>query len=143
MKDMRSQTTHRTRKVVRLLVCVAMVAVGVLHFVNPGPFVLIVPKALPEPLLLVYVSGVFEILLGVGLLPKKTRRLASYGLCALFVAVFPANVNMAIHEIQLNPTSPMPVWAMWARLPFQIAFIVVALWVGRADDESPREARRT
>jgi uncharacterized membrane protein len=80
----------------------------------------------------VYLSGVFEVLGGVGLLPEKTRRLSSWGLIALYVAVFPANLNMAINEIQIS-AEPLPVWALWARLPFQLLFIAWAWWVARRD----------
>lgn len=113
------------------LLAIGMVAIGVAHFVNPEPFVRIVPAALPEPLLLVHVSGAFEILGGLGLLHERTRRPAALGLVALFVAVFPANVNMAVHGIQLDPADPMPAWVAWARLPFQALFIAWALWLGR------------
>lgn len=92
---------------------------GVMHFVTPAFFVDIVPAALPEPLWIVYVSGVFEILGGVGLLVPKTRRFSSLGLIALFVAVFSANINMAVHHITPTGSAPVPEWAAWARLPLQ------------------------
>lgn len=107
-----------------------MTAIGVLHFVNPEPFIKIVPAFLPAARALVLVSGFFEIAGGVGLLVPRTRRWASYGLIALYLAVFPANVNMAVNHIQIG-ASPMPVWAMWMRLPFQVLFIAWAWWVGR------------
>ncbi len=110
---------------------VAMVSVGLSHFLWPEPFMRIVPSYLPAPYALVLVSGAFEIAGGLGLLWARSRRLASLGLVALFVAVFPANIHMAVHEIQLVPDGTMPVWAMWARLPFQALFIAGALWVGR------------
>lgn len=114
---------------IRLLVALLMCGVGVLHFVQPRPFVRIMPPFLPKPLLLVYVSGFFEIVLGLGLLWSHTRWWAAYGLIALFIAVFPANIYMAVKEIQLNPRRPMPVWMMWARLPLQFVFIAVAYWL--------------
>lgn len=126
----------RTKRILLYLGAAAMIAVGVAHFANPEPFVRIVPEALPAPLLLVYLSGVAEILGGAGLLVPKTRRFAAWGLVALYVAVFPANLNMAIHEIQLDPTNPLPVWAMWARLPFQALFIAWAWWFTRSDPDS-------
>lgn len=135
---MPDRPVERVRRILRVLVAIGMVSVGVLHFTDPEPFVRIVPAFLPAKLELVWLSGAAEILLGVGLLPKLTRRWASLGLVALFVAVFPANINMAINEVQLNPESPMPVWAMWARLPFQLLFIVAALFVGKDGDGSPR-----
>lgn len=110
------------------LLAVLMIAVGALHFVQPKPFVRIVPKFLPAPLALVYVSGFFEILGGIGLLIPDTRSWAAWGLIALYVAVFPANVYMLTHNISLNPKKPIPRWALWLRLPFQFLFIAWAYW---------------
>lgn len=130
----------RRRAVTRAIVAAAMVGIGVMHFVRPEPFVKIVPAWLPAPLALVYVSGVFEILGGLGLLVKRTRRLAGLGLIALYVAVFPANINMAVNDIQ--PTNAViPRAAQWARLPFQVLFIAVAWWCSK--DDRPSAAPET
>ena len=111
-----------------LLLSVAMIAVGVLHFVRPKAFVRIVPKFLPAPLALVYISGFFEILgfYNDNLLSSITW--AAWGLIALYVAVFPANIYMLTHNISLNPKKPIPRWALWMRLPFQFLFIAWAYW---------------
>ncbi|MCA9667850.1 MAG: DoxX family membrane protein [Myxococcales bacterium] len=130
---------NRLRVVMRWLLAAAMVAVGVLHFVTPAPFVKIVPALLPAPLLLVYLSGVFEIAGGLGLLLARTRRAAGWGLVALYVAVFPANINMAINNIQLGADA-IPRWALWARLPLQAVLIALALWVSRAEAASSTTA---
>ena len=106
----------------------AMVGIGVLHFVRPKPFVRIVPKYLPAPLALVYISGLFEILGGIGLLIPETRTWAAWGLIALYVAVFPANVYMLTDNVSLDPRKPIPRWALWLRLPFQLVFIAWAYW---------------
>lgn len=99
---------------------------GVAHFRNPEPFVTIVPDYLPAPHLLVAVSGFFEILGGVGLLVPRTRRAAAWGLVALFVAVFPANVNMAVKHLPLaGISSPI---LLWLRLPLQLVLIAWAYW---------------
>lgn len=127
---LKDSTESRWRAGARLLLAVAMVAIGVMHFVDPAPFVKIVPSALPWPLALVWLSGVFEILGGVGLLIARSRRVAGYGLIALYVAVFPANINMAINQIQIGD-EPLPLWAMWARLPLQLLLIAWAWWVSR------------
>jgi len=111
-----------------LLLAGVMIAIGVLHFVQPKPFVRIVPKFLPAPLTLVYVSGFFEILGGIGLLIPDTRAWAAWGLVALYVAVFPANIYMLTNNISLNPKKPIPRWALWLRLPFQFLFIAWAYW---------------
>jgi uncharacterized membrane protein len=132
------KTKRVVRAVLRVVLAVAMTWVGVLHFVDPAPFVRIVPAWLPAPAALVAVSGAAEIGLGLALLPEKTRKLAGWGLVALYLAVFPANVNMAIHHIQLHEGDALPVWAMWARLPFQALFIAWAWWVTR-DEPAPND----
>lgn len=99
---------------------------GTMHFISPEPFVKIVPDYLPHPLMLVYISGFFEILGGVGLLIPSCRRYAAWGLVALFIAVFPANVYMAMHQIpfrgEIRPIGN------WVRLPFQFVLIAWAYW---------------
>ncbi|HSN83611.1 MAG TPA: DoxX family protein [Polyangiales bacterium] len=113
------------------ILALAMIGIGVLHFVRPKPFVRIVPKYLPAPLTLVYVSGFFEILGGVGLLIPTTRVWAAWGLIALYVAVFPANVYMLTDNVSLDRRKPIPRWALWLRLPFQLLFIAWAFWFTR------------
>jgi uncharacterized membrane protein len=104
-----------------------MIGIGLLHFLRPGPFVRIVPAALPSPLALVLVSGFFEVLGGIGLFVPRARRAASIGLVVLYVAVFPANVNMLMHPAL---GASVPLWALWARLPMQAVLVAWALWVG-------------
>lgn len=108
-----------------------MVGIGIMHFASPAPFVRIVPEVLPAKALLVYISGAFEILGGLGLLWPRSRQAASWGLILLYLAVFPANINMAINEIQLEPGGDISPWAMWARLPLQAVFIALVWWLGK------------
>ena len=108
-----------------------MMGIGAMHFVAPANFVKIVPAWLPAPTALVLVSGFFEILGGVGLLVPRVRRAAGWGLVALYVAVFPANINMAVYDIQPDGLT-IPQALLWARLPFQLGFIAWALWVSRS-----------
>ena len=119
------------KKILRIVLAVAMTAVGILHFTNPEPFVKIVPAFLPAPLALVYASGVAEIAGGIGILLPAVRRAAGLGLIALYIAVFPANINMAVNQVSLGP-DPIPTWALWLRLPFQFVFIAWAYWVAVA-----------
>ena len=125
------------RRRLRVVVVVFMVAIGIGHFVTPQPFVSIVPAFLPAPLVLVLVSGFFEVLGGVGLLVPRVRRAASLGLVLLYLCVFPANVNMALHP-ELG--QGIPSWALWGRLPLQVLFIALALWAGKADRHLAPEA---
>ena len=109
-----------------------MVVLGVLHFVALDAFAQIIPPELPSPRALVWISGVFEILLGLALVPEKTRRMAGFGLVALYVAVFPANVYMAVANVRVRDLPPAPPALLWGRLPFQVLFIAWALWVSRS-----------
>lgn len=110
----------------------AYVVAGVLHFLVPDLYVQIVPPQLPFPLALVYLSGLAEIALGVGVLHPRTRRVAALGLVALLVAVFPANVYMATSGVVVEGApafvgEPDPV-ARWGRLPLQAVLIIWAWW---------------
>jgi uncharacterized membrane protein len=121
----------------RYLLSAMMITTGILHFVSPDKFAKIVPDWLPAPRLLVLVSGFFEVLGGLGLLLKQTRRAAAWGLTALFIAVFPANVNMAVYKIYLdNP------WILWGRLPFQGVLIAWAGWLARPDPNNDKAEKQ-
>ena len=126
----------------RYLLALGMIAIGIVHFQNPTPFTRIVPAFLPAPLALVYLSGFFEVLGGIGLLIPRVRRQAAWGLIALYVAVFPANVNMALNHISLSPDHPIPSAALWLRLPLQAVIIAWAWWYTRSDGETARGAER-
>lgn len=107
---------------------------GVGHFTNSEFFIAIVPPYLPAARALVYVSGVFEILGGLGVLHPRLRRLAGYGLLALLVAVYPANVHMALHPELFPDVSPM---ALYLRLPFQFAFAAIVWWAAISEPSGP------
>ena len=115
--------SRRTRTILRWLLGVGFVAAGINHFVAPRFYLAIMPPALPWPLALVYISGVAEILGGLGVLVPSTRKLAGWGLIALLIAVFPANIYAAVHG-----AGSIPPWILWARLPFQIVFIAWVYW---------------
>ena len=123
----------------RWLLTIVMVGAGVNHFVKPATYVAMMPAVLPAPLALVYLSGVAEILGGLGLIVPATRRAAAWGLIALLLAVFPANLNMAINELPLGG-EPVPAWALWARLPLQLVLLAWAWWFTRRDP-APTTAR--
>ena len=111
----------------RLVLAALFVAAGVAHFRTPEPFVKIVPPYLPSPYVLVYVSGLFEILGGLGLLVPATRLIAGWGLIALLLAVFPANIYMATAGVKIGGFPSQP-WMAWARLPFQFVLIGLIYW---------------
>lgn len=104
---------------------------GVLHFAKPKPFERIVPRALPRRKELVYASGVAELACAAGLLHPRTRRAAGLASAGLLVAVFPANVQMAL---DLNRKgSPTAKAIAYARLPLQVPLIRAALRAARED----------
>jgi uncharacterized membrane protein len=119
-----------------------MIGVGAMHFVAADAFAQIVPPQLPWPYALVWISGVIEILLGLALIPESTRRLAGWGLVALYVAVFPANVYMAVANVHIRDLAPLPPAVLWGRLPLQILFIAQALWVSKPRPEGLRLTSR-
>ena len=107
------------------LLAIAFVAVGVSHFTNAEFFVAIMPPYLPWHLEVVYISGVFEILGGAGLLIPRLRRAAGWGLIALMIAVFPANIHMAMNPELFTDLSPT---ALYLRLPIQFVMIAIVWW---------------
>jgi uncharacterized membrane protein len=118
----------KLKTALRWLLTLFVGGAGVGHFVVSADFIRMVPAWLPAPALLVYVSGVCEIAGAVGLQSPRLRRWAAYGLIALFIAVFPANVNMAVHHLSPGRFHAEP-WQLWARLPLQALLIAWAWWV--------------
>ncbi len=124
--DSEKQNSRLSRYALALI----MVAAGTLHFTATDTYVSIMPAYLPLHRELVYMRGVFEILFGLGLLWRKTREVAGIGLILLFISVLPANVNMAVNDIQ-PADFRIPAFLLWARLPFQLVLIYWAWSVSR------------
>lgn len=126
--EVKAPVTGRSlRRVALLLLAIFFVAAGISHFALSGVYVRIVPPWLPMHVLLVQISGICEILGGIGLLFRKTRRFSGIGLIALLVAVFPANVQMALHpELYANIASAQ---VLWVRLPLQFVLIALVWWI--------------
>jgi uncharacterized membrane protein len=105
------------------LFCVA----GALHFLIARRYVAIMPPWVPRPLWMVWLSGACELAGGIGYLLPRTRRWAAYGLMALLVAVFPANLQMLINGISAG-SPPLALALLALRLPLQPLLIY---WVWR------------
>ena len=101
-----------------------MVGAGVMHFVNPDFYLKIMPPYLPLHRELVYLSGVCEITLGALLLIPRYSRLAAWGIIALLIAVFPAN----IYVYQNQDVLAAPALIHLLRLPLQGVFILWVYW---------------
>lgn len=121
-----------TKRVARWAMVAFMVVSGIGHFAITDAYVAMVPASFPSPRLLVYLSGIAELAGGIGLvLPSPSlRRAAAIGIILLLIAVFPANINMAVNHIA-PPGMHVSAAALWARLPFQALFIVWAWWLAR------------
>jgi uncharacterized membrane protein len=97
------------QRIAVVVAAVFYIVAGALHFIKPAPYLRIMPPYIPWHAAMVRISGAFEILGGLGLLVPATRRAAAWGLVALLVAVFPANIYMAMHPIEAGAASIAPV----------------------------------
>lgn len=118
---------NRRKEILRAIFAICLIVVGITHFIRPEQYARIVPPQLPHPVELVYISGFFEILGGIGLMIPFASVAAAWGIIALFIAVFPANINMAINNIPIEGI-PHNQTLYWVRLPFQAVLIAWAWW---------------
>jgi uncharacterized membrane protein len=118
------------QKMAVVVAAVFYIAAGALHFFKPAPYLRIMPAYIPSHAAMVRVSGAFEILGGLGLLVPATRRIAAWLLVALLIAVFPANLYMAMHPVEAGAAGIAPA-LRWGRLPLQIVLIWWLLWCTR------------
>lgn len=112
------------------LLAVFFAFAGAMHFVAPRSYEAIMPPTLPRHREAVVLSGLAEIAGGLAVVPPRTRRLARWWLLGLLLAVFPANVHMALNPERVRglDLERVPRWALWARLPLQPLAMV---WVWR------------
>ena len=121
----RSSATHG--------LAVLLLFTGSAHFVpdsvtimpSHDDLVAMVPPPVPAPSLMIYITGVLELLGAIGLVITRTRPAAGLGLAVLFVLLMPANIYAAVENIPLNGDPATP---LWFRLPEQVVYVVVALW---------------
>jgi uncharacterized membrane protein len=118
------------KRIAEFVTAIVFIAAGANHFWHPSTYVRITPPIFPRRLALVWISGFFEMLGGAALLVRLLRRSAAWGLILLLIAVFPANIYMAVHADRF--ASPhLPAWALWLRLPLQGVMIAWVWWIGR------------
>ncbi len=118
---------NRVKVISRCALSILMIVAGTMHFVDPEFFLKIMPPYLPLHKELVLISGSAELLLGVLLLVPQTSQIAAWGIVALLIAVFPANVYL----YQNPDILPAPAIMHLLRLPFQGVFILWAYWFTR------------
>jgi uncharacterized membrane protein len=127
--------------ILKYLLAASFTLAGLNHFINTDFYLKIMPPYLPWHLPLVYLSGVVEIVLGVLLLIPQLTHVAAWGLIALLIAVFPANIHMAVNH-ELYPAYSVTI--LWLRLLLQIVLMICAYWYtvpvrqrGKAGDVTP------
>ena len=122
-----TRTVHGLRRAGLAVVFLWFFIGGVAHFVATDAEMRVVPPYIPWPWAAVIVSGVFELLGAIGVLWHRTRRAAGVGLFLLTLAVTPVHVYM----LQFPERYPVPEWALWLRLPLQVALLALVAWSTR------------
>jgi uncharacterized membrane protein len=117
------------RRIARFFLAALFLVAGVFHLANPRFFLPIMPPWIPAPMAGIVISGIAELLGGVGLLipVREIQHAAGWGLLLLLVAVFPANIYMAVAHVRINGF-PSNDWVSWARLPLQPILMLMVSW---------------
>ena len=123
------------KTVSKYLMAIFYIIAGLNHFLKPASYLKIMPPYLPYPLFLVYLSGLAEMGLGLLLFVDRYSRIGAWGIIALLIAVFPANVQMATHPMSYPEIAPV---YLWIRLPLQGVLIAWAYWHARPSRERDR-----
>jgi uncharacterized membrane protein len=123
------------KSTLKVVLALFFIGAGINHFVRTGFYLRMMPPYVPLHLAMVQISGVSEIALGVLLLIPQTATVAAWGLIALLVAVFPANLQMALHPETFPEFRPA---VLWLRLPLQAVLIAWAFWYTRVSHRGAR-----
>ncbi len=122
----------------QVMLAVFFIVAGCLHFIYPANYMKVMPPWLPAHLLLVLISGGFEIAGGIGVLIRPLRRIAGMGLILLSLAVLPANVQMLLNALA-DGTALLGVVLLVLRLPLQFLLIY---WIWRATQPTRLEQKQ-
>ena len=128
----------------RIAFAIAYIIIGIIHLVTPEKLTYMIPGFLPYPKALVYISGVMEIVLALLMLIPRYQRWAGWGIIGLLLAVFPANINVALNQLPAPGGLPAEPWYVWSRLAFQPIYIAWVWWVAiYADKKAIPVVRKT
>jgi uncharacterized membrane protein len=129
----------RVKRALLWLMAAFYTAAGFNHLIHPEFYIAIIPPGLPEPEWINLIAGLAEIVLGVFVLEPRARVVAAWGIVALLIAVFPANLYVATANIGLPAGEPGTgnAFANWARLPIQAVLIAWAFWYTRPEPGRP------
>lgn len=111
-------------KLIRYMLGLGFVGIGILHFTNESQFRNIIPRVLPLRKTAVLVTGVFEIFFGLMFLIKRPASWLKKGINLFLLAVFPANIYMAVKKLPLG-NKQLPTWTLYLRLPLQFVLMSV------------------
>ena len=129
------------QRIARIFAGPVMTLAGINHFVMPRAYESIMPDYLPAHRALVYASGVVEIAGALATMHPRTRKAGGWILIVTLVAIFPANVHMALHPDRY-PDVPGGQIGLLALLPLQILFVYL-VWRATLSDEAARPPRTT
>lgn len=115
----------RLKKISRYTLGILYIVAGVNHFLNPALYTQIMPPYLPWHLLLVYLSGILELLFGALVLIPRFTKLAAWGIVLLLLSFLPVHLHMAINA---GTFSDIPSAVLWLRLPLQVLLTAWAYW---------------
>jgi uncharacterized membrane protein len=118
----------RMKSVLLWLMAAFYVLAGVNHFINPDAYMPMMPPYLPWHRFLVYLSGLAEVVLGIGVLVPRWRSVSAWGIIALLIAIFPANLHIALHNVPVFGAEEGAGIFNWIRLPLQGVLILWAWW---------------
>jgi uncharacterized membrane protein len=117
-----------TKRVLLYVMSAFYIFAGVMHFWRPDYYMPMMPPYLPWHRALVYLSGLAEVGLGAAVLIPSLRSLAAWGIILLLIAVFPANVHIALHNVPVFGATEGAGAGNWIRLPLQLVLIAWAWW---------------
>jgi uncharacterized membrane protein len=116
------------KRILLYLMSAFYIFAGVMHFVRPDYYVPMMPPYLPAHMFLIYLSGLAEVVLGIAVLVPALRSLAAWGIILLLIAIFPANLHIAMYNVPLFGNPEGAGIGNWIRLPFQAVLIAWAWW---------------
>ena len=119
---------------VSIILGLPFVWIGILHFQDPAWFEPIVPELIGFPRFWVYASGVFEIVLGLGLMFSRTREISGYGTALMLIVLYAANFNMWINDIAIGGSKFGTNWHIM-RAVIQVLLISICIWIGRTSSK--------
>jgi uncharacterized membrane protein len=117
-----------TKRVLLWVMGIFYIFAGTMHFVRPDGYLSMMPPYLPWHLGSIYLSGLAEVLVGVGVLVPSTRRMAAWATILLLIVIFPANVHIALYNVPVLGAEEGAGLFNWIRLPFQGVLILWAWW---------------